>query len=39
MTKNEQFTVWYGNLKIDEVIAYFNLPSERINYESIQEIL
>ncbi len=39
MTKKEQFTVWYGNLKIDEVIAYFNLPSERINYESIQEIL
>ena len=31
MTKKEQFTVWYGNLKIDEVIAYLRSLCEDIN--------
>lgn len=39
MTTKEAINEWYKNLKLEEIIAYFNLPIDEITYESIKEVL
>lgn len=39
MKENKKINIWYRNLKLEEIISYFNLSADEITYESIKEVL
>ncbi|MBD9098012.1 ankyrin repeat domain-containing protein [bacterium] len=39
MKENKKVNIWYRNLKLEEIISYFNLSADEITYESIKEVL
>lgn len=39
MTTKEKIDIFYKNLKLEEIIEYFDLPIDEITYESIREDL
>ena len=39
MKENKKVNIWYRNLKLEEIISYFNLSADEITYASIKEVL